>query len=87
LLQAWAGQITTFQAQPYLDSGALQRLLPDWSHPLLPIYVVYPPNRHLSAKVRAFVDWAAELFASHPAAGQPLPDTPPPVHPTRPHRP
>ncbi len=39
------------------------RLLPEWSHPLLPVYVVYPPNRHLSARVRAFVDWAAELFA------------------------
>jgi hypothetical protein len=24
---------------------------------------VYPPNRHLSAKLRVFVDWGAELFA------------------------
>jgi LysR family transcriptional regulator for bpeEF and oprC len=24
--------------------------------------VVYPPNRHLSAKVRVFVGWVAELF-------------------------
>ncbi|HEX5738199.1 MAG TPA: LysR family transcriptional regulator, partial [Hydrogenophaga sp.] len=31
-----------------------------------PLYVVYPPNRHLSAKVRAFVEWVAELFAQHP---------------------
>jgi hypothetical protein len=23
----------------------------------------YPPNRHLSAKLRVFVDWVAELFA------------------------
>lgn len=68
------GQITTFQAQPYLASGALQRLLPEWGHPLLPVFVVYPPNRHLSAKVRAFVDWAAELFAGHPLLqGQALP--------------
>ena len=54
-------QITSHQASPHLGSGALVRLLPEWSQPLLPIYVVYPPNRHLSAKVRAFVDWAAEL--------------------------
>ncbi|MCD2513435.1 LysR family transcriptional regulator [Comamonas endophytica] len=60
------GQITTFQAQPYLERGELVALLPDWPQPLLPVYVVYPPNRHLSAKVRAFVDWAAELFARHP---------------------
>jgi len=56
------GQITSWQAQRYLDSGALVHLLPDWTQPLLPVYVVSPPNRHLSAKVRAFVDWAAELF-------------------------
>ena len=42
--------------------GTLVQLLPEWTQPLLPVYVVYPPNRHLSAKVRAFVDWAAELF-------------------------
>ena len=55
------GQITSWQAQRYLASGALVQLLPDWTQPLLPVYVVYPPNRHLSAKVRAFVDWTAEL--------------------------
>jgi LysR family transcriptional regulator for bpeEF and oprC len=33
---------------------------------------VYPPNRHLSPKVRAFVDWAAELFANHPQLGTSL---------------
>ncbi|MFN4118359.1 LysR family transcriptional regulator [Acidovorax sp.] len=56
------GQITSWQAERHLKSGALVQLLPDWTQPLLPVYVVYPPNRHLSAKVRAFVDWAAELF-------------------------
>jgi LysR family transcriptional regulator, regulator for bpeEF and oprC len=56
-------QLVTFQAQVHLSSGALVRLMPDWDSPAIPIYVVYPPNRHLSAKVRAFVDWTAELFA------------------------
>ena len=56
------GQITSFQAERHLKSGALVQLLPEWTQPLLPVYVVYPPNRHLSAKVRAFVDWTAELF-------------------------
>ncbi|MOA27255.1 DNA-binding transcriptional activator GcvA [compost metagenome] len=60
------GQITTFQAQQHLARGELVTLLPDWPQPALPVYVVYPPNRHLSAKVRAFVDWAAELFAQNP---------------------
>lgn len=58
-------QAPSFMAAPHLESGELVRVLPDWAHPPLPVYVVYPPNRHLSAKVRAFVDWAVELFASH----------------------
>jgi LysR family transcriptional regulator for bpeEF and oprC len=32
----------------------------------MPISVVYPHNRHLSPKVRAFTDWAAELFSRCP---------------------
>jgi DNA-binding transcriptional LysR family regulator len=60
------GQISTFQAQPHIEQGRLVPILTDWSHPLVPVYVVYPPNRHLSARARAFVDWAAELFAGHP---------------------
>jgi DNA-binding transcriptional LysR family regulator len=31
----------------------------------VPLHVVYPPNRHLSNKVRVFVDWIAELFGGH----------------------
>jgi LysR family transcriptional regulator for bpeEF and oprC len=59
-------QMLTFIAQPHLESGAVVQVLPGWTREALPVYVVYPPNRHLSAKVRAFVDWAAELFAKHP---------------------
>lgn len=59
-------QLVTAFAQPLIDSGELVEVLPDWTQPPLPIHVVYPPNRHLSAKVRAFVDWAADLFARHP---------------------
>ena len=43
--------------------GRLTPLLAAWATDPLPIYVMYPQNRHLSAKVRAFVDWVAELFA------------------------
>jgi DNA-binding transcriptional LysR family regulator len=30
----------------------------------LHVNVLYPHNRHVSAKVRAFVDWTAALFAA-----------------------
>jgi LysR family transcriptional regulator for bpeEF and oprC len=56
-------RLGTFQAAPYLASGALQPLLLDWCAESVPLHVVYPPNRHLSAKLRVFVDWVAELFA------------------------
>ena len=38
-------------------------LLLDWCTEPKPLHIVYPPNRHLSNKVRVFVDWLAELFA------------------------
>jgi LysR family transcriptional regulator for bpeEF and oprC len=59
-------QCIRFAAEPYLARGELVEVLTDWDYPALPVHVVYPPNRHLSAKVRVFVDWAAELFAQNP---------------------
>lgn len=59
-------QCITFMADDYIESGELVEILPEWTRPPLPVHVVYPPNRHLSAKVRVFVDWAAELFAKNP---------------------
>jgi len=53
----------TFMAQPHIASGALVPVLLDWCAESIPLYVVYPPNRHLSTKLRVFVDWVAELFA------------------------
>ena len=52
-----------FAAQPHIDSGALVPLLTDWTRPRHPLHVVYPPTRRLNAKLRVFVDWAAEVFA------------------------
>ena len=53
-------------AQPYLESGQLREVLPKLKAPLVPISIVYPQNRQVSSAVRAFVDWAAELFDEHP---------------------
>ncbi len=54
---------TTYQARPYFDTGLLVPLLLDWCADTIPIHVVYAPNRHLSTKLRVFVDWVADLFA------------------------
>jgi len=55
----------TLLAAPHLESGALVPALKDWQADPIPVYVVYPPNRHLSTKVRVFVDWLAQLFSEH----------------------
>lgn len=59
------GQLPTFMVQQHLAAGALRQVLADWTAIVLPLHVVYPPNRHISNKLRVFVDWIAELFASH----------------------
>ncbi|KDR42260.1 LysR family transcriptional regulator [Caballeronia glathei] len=59
-------QIARFMALPYLRSGELVEVLPQWKPLPMPISAVYPHNRHLSPKVRVFVDWAAELFERCP---------------------
>ena len=43
-----------------LRTKQLVRLLPEWDSSTLPLVVLYPPTRHLSARVRAFVDWLVE---------------------------
>jgi DNA-binding transcriptional LysR family regulator len=46
---------------PWLASGQLVKILPDWSDELYPLYA-YHPSRHLPpAKVRAFVDFVQEI--------------------------
>ena len=51
-----------FIVAPEVRSGRLQRLLTDYQPPRSPIAAVYPSRRHLSAKVRSFVDF---LTARH----------------------
>lgn len=59
-------QAPLYMIQPYLEDGRLIEVLSQWKPVPMPISVVYLHNRHLSPKVRAFVDWVAELFATCP---------------------
>jgi DNA-binding transcriptional LysR family regulator len=52
-----------FMVRPSLAAGTLVPVLPGWNGRDLPLYVVYAPNRHLSNRLRVFVDWVAGLFA------------------------
>ncbi|HXE38195.1 MAG TPA: LysR family transcriptional regulator [Azonexus sp.] len=62
-------QPARFMVLPQLESGALVEVLPHLSPSPMPISVAYMQNRHLSPKVRAFVDWVAELFGACPLLG------------------
>ncbi len=57
-------QVPYFMVHRHLESGAMRPVLPEWSVPPLPLHVVYPPNRHLSTRLRVFVDWTAGVFAA-----------------------
>jgi LysR family transcriptional regulator for bpeEF and oprC len=59
-------QMSDYLLMQHVQTNRLVRLLPEWTCEPLPVHIVYPQNRHLSAKVRVFVEWLAELFANHP---------------------
>jgi LysR family transcriptional regulator, regulator for bpeEF and oprC len=59
-------QMASYKIEPLVASKEMVLVLEDWTSEPLPINVVYPQNRHLSAKVRVFVEWISELFAEHP---------------------
>ncbi len=46
-----------------LEAGALRAVLPDWKVPPLPIYAMWPRRRDRSARLHAFVEWVAALYA------------------------
>lgn len=60
-------QMANFLMEPMIRTGRMVPILDEWCNEPMPVHVVYPQNRHLSTKVRVFVDWVTELFATHPS--------------------
>lgn len=58
--------LPTFYVAEPIKRGALVPLLTGYRFPELNAYAVYPPTRHLSTRVRAFVDFLAERLAGEP---------------------
>jgi LysR family transcriptional regulator for bpeEF and oprC len=58
-------QIPAFVVKDAMERGTLELVLGDWFPEPAPLNIVYPENRHLSSKVRVFVDWIVELFSEH----------------------
>ncbi|WP_447874261.1 LysR family transcriptional regulator [Serratia fonticola] len=55
-----------FAVESYVKSGLLQPVLPEWHFTPRPIHIIYPTGKHLSVRVRSFVDWSFALMKTHP---------------------
>ena len=62
LLGLGVGLIAVSRAAPHLESGALERLLPDWHGDVGPMSLYFASQKLLPAKTRAFVDFVTEAF-------------------------
>ncbi len=59
-------KMPTFLVGRDLQSGALRSVLSDYPLQMGGLYAIYPHNRHLSAKVRVFVDFLVARFGPRP---------------------
>jgi len=58
-----------YMSRPHAESGELVPLFQDWRLDPMPMYVAFPPNRHVSAKLRVFIDWITELMGQYAPGG------------------
>jgi DNA-binding transcriptional LysR family regulator len=54
-----------YMSRPFVAASQLVPVFEDWHIEPMPIHAAFPPNRHVSKKLRVFIDWAAELMAQH----------------------
>jgi DNA-binding transcriptional LysR family regulator len=54
-----------YMVEASLASGELVPMFEGWQFEAMPMYVVFPANRHVSPKLRAFIDWVVALMAVH----------------------
>lgn len=54
-----------YMTRPHLAQGELVPLFDGWQFEPMPLYLAYPPNRHVSARLRVFIEWVAEVLAQH----------------------
>lgn len=50
-----------YMAEPAVQRDELQVLFPDWHLAPMPMHIAWPPSRHVSAKLRVFIDWVVEV--------------------------
>jgi DNA-binding transcriptional LysR family regulator len=61
-----------YMAETHLAREELVPLFEGWHFDPMPMYVAFRPHRHVSFKLRVFIDWVVELMAQHaPVVGRP----------------
>ena len=58
-------RVLAYQAADAIRAGRLSIVLQKFEQPPLPIHIVYPTSRLLSAKVRTFIDLVTEVSNWH----------------------
>jgi LysR family transcriptional regulator, regulator for bpeEF and oprC len=58
-------QMPAFVVKEAMERGALDLVLPEWFPEPSSLHVVYPRSRHLSRRVRVFVEWLTALISEH----------------------
>ena len=58
-------RVLAYQAADAIKGGRLRVVLAQFEQPPLPIHIVYPTSRLLSAKVRAFIDLVTDISDWH----------------------
>lgn len=59
-------RLSTWLVMPAIRRGDLVPVLPQYPHESSAYFLIYPHRRHLSRKVRAFVDFLVEVFTPVP---------------------
>lgn len=52
-----------YMAKPHVDDDKLIQLFQDWQMDPMPMFLAFPQNRHVSTKLRVFIDWIVALMA------------------------
>jgi DNA-binding transcriptional LysR family regulator len=58
-------RVLAYQAAESLKAGRLKIVLAHFEQPAVPIHIVYPTSRLLSAKVRTFIDLVTGMADWH----------------------
>jgi len=64
------GFIPDYHAQPLLDSGLIQQILPDWSNQPRGCEMLYRDRENIPYRVRLFIDFMLQRFQSSDTASQ-----------------